>query len=276
MSLLQVIILGIVQGLTEFLPISSSAHLAVIPQLFGWPDQGQAFDIALHVGTLAAVLLYFYRDWLQILTGAIGMRVGTDPEIERNRKLFWWLVLATIPVGVVGFLFGKQAEAARSNLYLIGAMLIGIGLVMWWSERVGRKQKDLGNLSATDTMVIGVSQALAVIPGTSRSGITISTGLLRDLNRTTAARFSFLLSTPAIAAAAAKDAWDLFRHDGGIAPELRTAFLLGILVSGVTGGLVIKFLMDFLRRRSLTFFVWYRVIFGIIVIALALFRSSGG
>jgi len=179
-------------------------------------------------------------------------------------------------VGVVGFLFGKQAEAARANLYLIGAMLIGIGLFMWWSERVGRKQKDLGNLSATDAMVIGASQALAVIPGTSRSGITISTGLLRDLNRTTAARFSFLLSTPAIAAAAAKDAWDLFRHEGGIPPELRTAFLLGILVSGVTGGLVIKFLMDFLRRRSLTFFVWYRVIFGIIVIALALFRSSGG
>src|SRR5579863_3979684 len=126
MPLLQVIVLGIVQGLTEFLPISSSAHLAVIPQLLGWPDQGQAFDIALHAGTLAAVLLYFWRDWLQIIGGALGMRVEGDPGIERNRQLFWYLVIATLPVGIVGFLFGKQAEAARSNLYLIGAMLIGI------------------------------------------------------------------------------------------------------------------------------------------------------
>jgi undecaprenyl-diphosphatase len=276
MPLLQVIVLGIIQGLTEFLPISSSAHLAVIPQLLGWPDQGQAFDIALHAGTLAAVLLYFYRDWLQILGGAVHLRIGNDPGIERNRKLFWYLVVGTLPVGIVGFLFGKQAEAARSNLYLIGAMLIGIGFFMWWCERVGRRQKDLGNLSGADAVVIGVSQALSVIPGTSRSGITISTGLLRDLDRPTAARFSFLLSTPAIAAAAAKDAWDLFRHGPGLTPDVRTAFLLGILVSAVTGCLVIRFFMDFLRQRSLAFFVWYRVIFGIIVIALALFRSGGG
>jgi undecaprenyl-diphosphatase len=152
-------------------------------------------------------------------------------------------------------------------------MLIGIGFFMWWGERVGRKQKNIQGLSAMDAVVIGASQALAVVPGTSRSGITISTGLLRDLDRPTAARFSFLLSTPAIAAAAAKDAWDLFRHGSGITPDLRTAFLLGILVSAVTGCLVIRFFMDYLRQRSLAFFVWYRVVFGIIVIALALFRS---
>jgi undecaprenyl-diphosphatase len=275
MSLLQTIVLGIIQGLTEFLPISSSAHLAVIPQLLGWPDQGQAFDIALHAGTLAAILLYFWRDWLQILGGVIGVRVAGDAGIERNRQLFWWLVLATLPVGVVGFLFGKQAEAARSNLYLIGAMLIGIGFFMWWGERAGRRLKDLGSISATDAIAIGASQALSVIPGTSRSGVTIATGLLRDLDRPTAARFSFLLSTPAIAAAAAKDAWDLFRHGGGLPPDLRTAFLLGILVSAVTGCLVIRFFLDFLRHRSLAAFVWYRVIFGLIVIALATFRPQG-
>src|SRR5258708_1266099 len=132
MPLLQVIVLGIIQGLTEFLPISSSAHLAVIPRLLDWPDQGQAFDIALHAGTLAAVLLYFSRDWVEIVGGGVGISGGGDPGIERNRQLFWWLVMATLPVGIVGFLFGKQAEAARSNLYLIGAMLIGIGFFMWW------------------------------------------------------------------------------------------------------------------------------------------------
>jgi undecaprenyl-diphosphatase len=276
MPLLQVIVLGVIQGLTEFLPISSSAHLAVIPQLLGWPDQGQAFDIALHAGTLAAVLLYFYRDWLQILGAAVGLRVGGDPAVERNRQLFWWLVIATLPIGVVGYLFGKQSEAARGNLFLVGAMLIGVGIFMWWSDRVGRKQKDLGSISGADAIVIGVSQALSVIPGTSRSGITISTGLLRNLDRPTAARFSFLLSTPAIAAAALQDAWKLFHHGPGLSPDMRTAFLLGILVSAVTGCLVIRFFLDFLRHRSLGVFVWYRIIFGIIVVALALFRSGGG
>ncbi len=273
MPLLQVIVLGIIQGLTEFLPISSSAHLAVIPQLLGWPDQGLAFDIALHAGTLAAVLLYFWRDWLQIIGGALGMRVSGDPGIERNRPLFWYLVIATLPVGLVGFLFGKQAEAARSNLYLVGAMLIGVGLFMWWCERQGHKSKDMGSITGGDAILIGASQALSVIPGTSRSGITISTGLLRDLDRPTAARFSFLLSTPAIAAAALQDAWKLFHHGPGLSPDVRPAFLLGILVSAVTGFVVIKFFLVYLRQRSLAVFVWYRVIFGIIVIALALFRS---
>jgi len=269
MSLFQVIVLGIIQGLTEFLPISSSAHLAIIPRLLGWPDQGQAFDIALHAGTLLAILIYFYRDWIQIIGQAFGMRVGRDAEIERNPNLFWWLVAATIPVGAVGFLFGKQAEAARDNVILMGAMLIVVGIFMWWADRAGREKKEHGNLSFVDSLVIGVSQALAVIPGTSRSGITIATGLLRNLDRRTAARFSFLLSTPAIAAAAAKDAWDLLRHGGGLTPDMRTPFMVGIAVSAVTGCLVIGFLMDYLRRRSLAFFVWYRVIFGIIVIALA-------
>jgi undecaprenyl-diphosphatase len=272
MPLLQVIVLGIVQGLTEFLPISSSAHLAVIPQLLGWPDQGQAFDIALHAGTLAAILVYFFRDWVQILGAAVGLRIGTDPAIERNRQLFWWLVIATLPIGVVGYLFGKQSEAARGNLFLIGAMLIGVGIFMWWSERAGRKRKDLGGITGADAILIGASQALSVIPGTSRSGITISTGLLRDLDRPTAARFSFLLSTPAIAAAGLQDAWKLFHHGPGLSPDMRTAFLLGILVSAVTGLVVIRFFLDFLRQRSLTFFVWYRVVFGAIVIALAVFR----
>src|SRR5580692_12902008 len=140
MPLVQAIILGIIQGLTEFLPISSTAHLIVIPKLLGWPDQGLAFDIALHVGTLAAVIVYFFRDWLQIIGQGFGMRVGGDSGLQRNRGLLWLLVLATIPAGFAGLLFQKKIEGiVRENLYVIGSMAILIGLVMWAAERIGRK-----------------------------------------------------------------------------------------------------------------------------------------
>jgi undecaprenyl-diphosphatase len=272
MPLLHVIVLGIIQGLTEFLPISSSAHLALIPKLLGWEDQGLSFDIALHAGTLAAILIYFFKDWVQVILQGFGWGRGGDPNLQRNKSLLWFMVIATIPVGVAGLLFQKRAETLwRNDPYMIGGMLIGVGLLMWLAEYTGRRQKDLGHVSLGDAVTIGAAQALAVIPGTSRSGITIAAGLFRNLDRGTAARFSFLLSTPAIAAAAAKDAWDLFRHEGGIPAEMRIPFLLGILVSAIVGGVTIKFFLDFLRRRSLAFFVAYRVVFGIIVIALAKF-----
>jgi undecaprenyl-diphosphatase len=277
MPILQVIVLGIVQGLTEFLPISSTAHLALIPWLFGWKDQGLGFDIALHVGTLAAVIIYFFRDWVQILAQGFGARTGGDPDLARNRNLLWLLAAASIPVGLAGFIFKQQAETTWRNPYVIGTMLIVIGLVMWAAEKAGRKQKDLGHISPVDAMTIGVAQALAVVPGTSRSGITISAGLFRNLDRRAAARFSFLLSTPAIAAAAAKDLWDIVKHQGGIPQDMHTPFAVGILVSAITGCLTIKFFMDFLRRSTFTVFIIYRIIFGIIVIALAsLFRFNGG
>jgi undecaprenyl-diphosphatase len=168
----------------------------------------------------------------------------------------------------------------RNNQYLIGSMLILVGLFMWWADHQGSRKKDLGNISSADSLVIGSAQALALVPGVSRSGITICAGLLRNLDRATAARFSFLLATPAIAGAAAKDAWDLMRHGGGIAgiaPDMRTALVVGVVVSAVTGALTIQFFLNFLKKRSLNFFVWYRVIFGIIVIALAtFFRYHGG
>jgi undecaprenyl-diphosphatase len=276
MPLLQAIVFGIIQGLTEFLPVSSTAHLIVIPALLGWQDPGLAFDIALHVGTLAAVLLYFFRDWLQIIGQGIGLNWGTDPDLKRNPKLLWLLVAGTIPAGVVGLLFQKEADTTLRNLYVIATTAILIGLGMWWAERVSRGQKDLGKVSATDSMAIGVAQALAVIPGVSRSGITISAGLLRNLERPSAARFSFLLSTPIILGAAAKDAYDLFKHEGGVPAEMKMAFIVGIAVSAVVGCLTIAFFMKYLRRRTLTFFVAYRIIFGIIAIALAIFRGSGG
>ncbi|MDP8980769.1 MAG: undecaprenyl-diphosphate phosphatase [Acidobacteriota bacterium] len=274
MPLYQVVVLALIQALTEFLPISSSAHLALAPWLFGWKDPGLTFDIALHAGTLVAIAIYFFKDWVQIIAQGFGLNIGNDPELKRNRSLLWLLAAASIPVGVMGWVFGKQAESTWRNPYVIGGMLIGVGLLMWQAERLTNGKKDLGHVSGMDAITIGLSQALAVIPGTSRSAITITTGLFRNLNRETAARFSFLLSAPAIAAAAGKKAWDIYKH-GGIAPDMRVPFAVGVAVSALAGAVVIAVFLRYLRRNSLMPFVYYRIIFGIIVIALAvLFRFS--
>src|SRR5947209_3300057 len=205
MPFYQVIVLAVIQGLTEFLPVSSSAHLALAPWLFGWKDPGLVFDIALHAGTLAAVVVYFFRDWIQIIGQALGFhpgfRSGYDRDLSRNPKLLWYIIIGSIPVGLAGLLFSKQAETTWRNPYLIGAMLIGVGLVMWIAESRASTRKDISQVTLEDAGIIGIAQALAVVPGTSRSGITITAALFRDLNRAAAARFSFLLSTPAMAAA---------------------------------------------------------------------------
>jgi undecaprenyl-diphosphatase len=269
MPLYQVIILAVIQGVTEFLPISSTAHLALAPWLFGWRDQTLTFDIALHLGTLAAILLYFYRDLLQILVYGLKLRRPEDSDQGAHAKLLWMIAAGTVPVAVAGLLFQHQAEDVwRLNRFLIGAMLIAVGLLMLAAEKLGRRQKDIRGVTFRDAIIIGGAQALAIVPGASRSGVTITAALFCNMDRSTAARFSFLLSTPAIAGAALKASIDLFRH-GGIPADMRWPFLIGILVSALTGGLVIAFLLRFLRTHSLKFFVYYRVIFGIIVVALA-------
>jgi undecaprenyl-diphosphatase len=273
MPIWQAVVLGVIQGLTEFLPVSSSAHLAVVPYFTGWKDQGLEFDIALHFGTLLAVLGYFFRDWWQIVVQGLGGRPGGDPAIARNAKLLWLLVAATIPAGIIGLLFEKQAEAAGNNLYMIGMWSILMGLLMAGAERLGSKRNDLGHVSVRDALTIGSAQALAVMPGVSRSGITMTAGLFQGLDRHAAARFSFLLSTPITAAAVLKNFYDLYKQ--GLPSEMWASFAAGIVVSGVVGALTIQFFMNFLRSRSLTLWVRYRLIFGIIVIALAIFRSSG-
>ncbi len=269
MPLYQVVILAIVQGLTEFLPISSSAHLALAPWLFGWNDQGLTFDIALHFGTLAAVLMYFFRDWVQLAAQAVGLNWGRDAELKKSPRMFWMLAAGSLPIGVLGYVFKDLAENSwRENHILIGGMLIVVGLLMAAGERAGRRMKDIGAASWLDSVLIGCAQAIAIVPGTSRSGITITAGLFRNLDRAAAAKFSFLLSTPAIAAAALKAFWDV--HKSGASIEIMP-FLVGMGLSAVTGCVVIAFLLNFLRRNSLKFFVYYRIAFGIIVIALAVF-----
>jgi len=268
MPLLQVVVLALIQGITEFLPVSSTAHLALAPWLLGWTDPGLTFDIALHVGTLLAVLAYFFRAWVQIIAHGFGVRFGDDEMLRQNPQLLWLLVIGTVPAGAIGFLFEKQAESTLRSPFVIGAMMIIIGGVMWASERVGTRQKNLGAVTFVDSLVIGTGQALAVVPGVSRSGITITAGLFRNLDRVAAARFSFLLATPVIAGAAAKKFFDMMKH-GGIPAEMHMPFALGITVSALSGFVVIAFFLRYLQRRSLYFFIYYRIVFGIIVIALA-------
>lgn len=273
MPIYQVIVLAIIQAVTEFLPISSSAHLELAPWLFGWKDPGLTFDVALHAGTLVAILIYFFRDWVQIVGQGIGLKIGNDPELKKNRGLLWLIAAASIPIGVIGYLFNKQAESTWRNPYVIGTMLIVVGIVMWIADRRATGKKTMGEVDWGDGMWTGIAQALAVIPGTSRSGITITAGLFRGMSRETAARFSFLLSAPAIAAAALKKFWDIHKS-GGIAPDMKVPFILGIGLSGILGAVVISVFLKYLRRNSLMPFVYYRIVFGIIVIALAVFRVT--
>ena len=271
MPLLQVIVLAVVQGLTEFLPVSSTAHLYLTSWLLGWQTEALNFDIMLHVGTLVALLLYFFRDWLQIIGHAFGLQIGHDNELRLNHMLLWLLAVGTVPIAIVGFVFNKQAETTWRNPYVMGVMLIVVGVLMLLAENASRKSRDLASVNAPDAVVIGMAQALAVIPGTSRSGISISAGLFRNLNSQTAARFSFLLSAPAIGGAAAKALWDMHKAHQ-LHTVLETPFLVGVAVSALTGCLVIGWFLRYLRRSTLRPFVYYRIIFGIIVLALAFIR----
>jgi undecaprenyl-diphosphatase len=271
MPLLQVIVLGIVQGLTEFLPISSTAHLYLTSWLLGWQTEALSFDIMLHIGTLFAILIYFFQDWVQLIAQGFGLRAGHDQELNHNPMLLWLMAIATVPIGVFGFLFNKQAEGAWRTPYVMGTMLIVVGILMWIAENAGRRQRDLSSINLTDSVAIGAAQVLAIVPGTSRSGITISAGLFRNLDRQAAARFSFLLSAPAIGGAAAKTLWDIHKNHG-LHDMVNTSFVVGVLVSAVTGTAVIAWFLHYLRRSTLRPFVYYRIIFGIIVLALAFIR----
>jgi undecaprenyl-diphosphatase len=271
MPLIQVIVLGLVQGLTEFLPVSSTAHLYLTSWLLGWQTEALSFDIMLHIGTLFAILIYFFEDWVQIIAQGFGLRVGNDEELKHNPMLLWLMAVATIPVAVFGFLFNKQAEGAWRTPWVMGAMMIVIGVIMWVAENAGRKQRDLSSVNMQDAVTIGGLQALAIVPGCSRSGITISAGLFRNLDRNAAARFSFLISAPAIGGAAAKTLWEIHKkHE--LAAMIDTSFVVGVLVSAVTGVAVIAWFLHYLRRSTLRPFVYYRIIFGIIVLALAFIR----
>jgi undecaprenyl-diphosphatase len=281
MPLYQAIILAIVQGLSEFLPVSSTAHLWLIPWILKWNDPGLTFDVALHAGTLVAVLLYFWRYWLEMIKMVLGISGGSDSSavpgsspakagamtlLGENRQLFWFLVIATIPGGIAGWLFERAADEKLRSPFIIGPALIIVGLLMWAGERMGSEDHNLGQVSLLDSILVGVAQAFAVIPGVSRSGSTMTAGLFRGMNRETSARFSFLLSTPLIAGACLKKGMEI--HHSGLSADMRLPFVLGIIVSAVVGYAVIAVLIRYLERRTFTIFVVYRVILGVILLAV--------
>jgi len=278
MPLSQAIVLAIVQGLTEFLPISSTAHLWLFPWLLGWKDPGLTFDVALHAGTLLAVLVYFWRYWVEMARLAAGLGGGAaepnagatghsaSADLRENPRLLWYLVIATIPGALAGWRFEHAAEEQLRSPIIIGAALIVIGLFMWAGDWLGKRERDLGHVGLLDSFLVGVAQALAVIPGVSRSGVTMTAGLFRKMKRETAARFSFLLSTPLIAGAVLKKGLEI-RH-AGLPHDMRLPFLCGALVSALVGYLVIAVLIRYLERRTFKVFVVYRVVLGVILLVL--------
>ena len=262
----QAVVLAVVQGVTEFLPISSSGHLILVPRLFGWPDQGLDFDVAIHAGTLLAVLLYFRRDLRNVVVGFLrGPAAVPDADYD-PRRLGWALLLGTVPAVVCGLAFKDLIATQARNPLLIAGTLIGYGLLMGVAERVGAQRRDVAEIGWQAALAIGCAQALALVPGTSRSGATITAALLLGFTRPAAARFSFLLSVPVMVAAAALDAVDL--ATGEVRAEKLWLMALGVAVSAVTGYLVIAWLLAWLRRRSLLPFVVYRLALGLAILAL--------
>ena len=262
MTTFEAVILGLVQGLGEFLPISSSAHLVLVPWLFKWEDPGLTFDIALHLGTLIAVAIYFWRDWLRLFSKGFTDTKSTDG------RLFWYLVAATIPGAAIGFILEKHAETIFRNPVLIAVMLILLGIILYWADRKSTKKIDVNDITFRTSFLIGVSQALAIIPGVSRSGITMTTGLLLGMTREGAARFSFLLSAPIIFGAAAVKLPHVISH-----PTMITGnFIIGKVVSCVTGIAGIGFLLRYVQTKTFRPFSWYRFILGAVVIAVVIIR----
>lgn len=277
MPISQAIILAIVQGLTEFLPISSTAHLVIIPRLLHWRDPGLGFDIALHFGTLIAVFVYFFPTWINLFRSALAadIRISSDgqptvtpQDIKRERLLLGYLAVATIPAMIAGLVFHRAAEEVLRTPVVIGAAMVVVGLYMWSSERSGRCEKSLLEIGIADAFSVGIAQAFAVIPGVSRSGSTISTALFRNMKRDAATRFSFLLSTPIIAGAALVEGRELLT--AGLPTEMRLPFVVGMLVSAVVGYAAIWGLIRYLRTRTLLVFVIYRIVVGAVLLLLSI------
>lgn len=286
MPIYQAIVLAVIQGLAEFIPVSSSGHLIIVRRLLGWNELSPAneltFDVALHFGTLLSLLVYFRRTWFQIVRAALGGKVvrfseasNTDmnltaDEQREERLLLWFLVVATIPGAIAGKLLEHSAEDYfREHIFLIAGALIVVAILMWLGEKASRLEKSLTGISLVDALIVGCAQATALIPGVSRSGATITAGLFRNLTREAAVRFSFLLSTPLIAGAALLKAHEL-RKDG-LPPEMHTPFLVGIIVSALVGYAAIAWLIRYLQSHGLRLFVVYRIVAGLVVIVLAYF-----
>ena len=267
MTILQAIILGIIQGVTELLPISSSAHLNIIPWIFGWTEttnfnvEFNAFDVALHAGTLLAIGIFFFKDWINLIKG--GYKLAVKKEKTTEGKMFWYIVLATIPGGIIGFVLDHYFEDVLDNRWIIAIALIVMGIVLYIVDRKCKSETKYENMTLKQTFLIGLSQALVFIPGVSRSGVTMTTGRILGVDRESAAKYSFMLSAPIVLAAT------IYKFKDFV---FTIPFILGVLASFIVGLFVIKFLLEYLKKGSFKVFAIYRVIFGIVIIAFLLIK----
>jgi undecaprenyl-diphosphatase len=265
MPLYQAVALAIVQAATEFLPISSTAHLALVPWLLKWRDPGLTFDVALHAGTLVAVIVYFWREWRAML-GAVAGRKSSNPELGYDRRLLAYLLFATVPGAVVGYHFRGAIEYDLRNPMVMGVALIVVAVLMGMGEKFSAHERSVSELTLRDAVLIGLAQAIALIPGVSRSGITMTAGLLLGLKRPASARFSFLLSTPIIAGAATLKGLEVLRT--GLPEAMILPFVVGTAVAGFAAYIVIAWLLRYLATNTFKIFIVYRIVLGVIVLAL--------
>lgn len=269
---IQAIILGIIQGLTEFIPVSSSGHLLFVEKMLGWNAETLTFDVALHLGSLVALIGYFWRDWISIFT-SFGKHVigrvpyGSAEKSSGSGRWFIPIVVASVPAAIAGLKFDSKIEAMRGTSWMLPAVasaLVVFGIVMLLAERVGKKQREMGAMNYADYIIVGIAQAMALFPGVSRSGATISAGLFRNLDRAAAARFSFLLSTPVILGAGVMKLKDIAEQ--GLPPGEVLMFVVGFVAAAASGYLAIRFLMNYLQRGSLKVFAIYRFILAAVII----------
>jgi len=274
MPIYQAVILGIVQGITEFLPISSTGHLRLIPRLFAWSDSGTTFLVALHIGTLAALLAYFYRDWLTLIRCAIKPKNDAD---KMNARLFWGILIGCIPAAAAGLLLDKPIENIEKSkaydnpiMFTIAAALIVVGILLYLADKLARGKRALVETALRDWILIGAAQAAALIPGVSRSGATIAAGIALGLSREASARFSFLLSMPIVLGAGLLKTKDLIEN--GLPAGEAAPFAAGLITSAGVGYLAIKFLLSFLQKHGVGVFVWYRILLGLAIIGITAAR----
>ena len=265
MSLLEAVVLGVVQGLTEFLPISSTAHLRIAPALLGWPDPGAAYSAVIQLGTVGAALLYFWRDIVRIVTALARGIAARNPWESPDARLGWLVAIGTVPIGVAGLAFKDAIETSFRSLYVISGMLIALAILLFLAERLASHRRTMEQMTVKDGLVIGLWQAVALVPGSSRSGTTLTGGLFLGLRREDAARFSFLLSIPATTLAGVFE----LRHLLQAADRPSNLVLaVGTVVSFVSGVAAIAGLLRFLRTRTTLVFVVYRIALGVLLIAL--------
>ncbi len=266
MEILKAILLGVVQGLTEFLPVSSTAHLRIIPSFFGWQDIGASYTAVMQVGTMLAIIIYFRNDLINMVTSTLQSLKTRDFK-SKDTKLFIMIILGTIPIVIVGFLLKDFIRHEFRNMYVVASSLIFFSLVLWFADRFTKKTVNMEKLGYVDGLIIGFFQALALIPGASRSGSTISGAFFRNMTREDAARFSFLLSIPAVLLSGTYELFsqraELMRADSAI-----LSLVIATIVSGVVGYWSIGFLLNFIKKHSMMLFVVYRIAFGILIIIL--------